>query len=296
MAAKVATFLINYRSFFKIFFLFNHPYMANCSAVRDYYRPVQPVVRYSTRGVNYQEFIPAKELRPFIYCYWRLHTSQILAAPFNYRVVADGCIDIFWERTVPQQSFIMGFCKKYTVFPLNPTFDYYGIRFLPGMFSQLFPIPAKELSNNFFQLTEVLPNVADFIKNELSPSLSTVELQQFINAFFNQFIQSKTFDFDPRFYDALIHIMRKQGVVTTTDDLNTGISPRQLRRVFNQYIGTSPKTFSKVVRFQHILNAKPSTQSLRENRLFYDVGYYDQAHFIKDFKTLYGITPTEAFR
>lgn len=264
--------------------------------VRTYYRPVQPVIRHSTKNVIYREYIPAADLQPFIYCYWELRTQNVLTAPFDYRVVADGCIDIFWERQSPAQSFIMGFCKKYTVFPLDPEFDYYGIRFLPGMFSQLFPISAQELSNNFFPLAEVLPTVAHFIKNELSPSLNKSDVQQLINFYFTNIIQSTTFDFDARFYDALLYIMKKQGVVTTSDDLNTGISPRQLRRIFKQNIGTSPKTFSKVVRFQHILNAKPSTQSLRNNRLFYDVGYYDQAHFIKDFKTLYGVTPTEAFR
>ena len=73
------------------------------------------------------------------------------------------------------------------------------------------------------------------------------------------------------------------------------ISPRQLRRLFEYYIGDSTKTFSKVVRFQNILKAKPSTQSLRENKLFYDTGYFDQAHFIKDFKNFYGVTPGKVF-
>ena len=76
-----------------------------------------------------------------------------------------------------------------------------------------------------------------------------------------------------------------------SDLKNIGISPRQLRRLFDFYIGSSPKTFSQVIRFQNILNAKPSAESLRKNKLFFDAGYYDQAHFIKEFKTMYGQTP-----
>lgn len=41
--------------------------------------------------------------------------------------------------------------------------------------------------------------------------------------------------------------------------------------------------------------AKPSMQSLKQNRLFFDAGYYDQSHFIKDFKDFYGITLGKAF-
>ena len=64
---------------------------------------------------------------------------------------------------------------------------------------------------------------------------------------------------------------------------------------FEYYIGDTAKTFSKVVRFQHVLNAKPSSDSLRKSKLFYDAGYYDQAHFIKEFRNFYGVTPSKAF-
>ncbi|MEM6633013.1 MAG: helix-turn-helix domain-containing protein, partial [Bacteroidota bacterium] len=77
-------------------------------------------------------------------------------------------------------------------------------------------------------------------------------------------------------------------------DLDIGLSPRQLRRYFQFYIGDSPKSFCKIVRFQTLLKAKPSRESLRKNKLFFDLGYYDQAHFVKEFKHLYGKTPTEA--
>jgi methylphosphotriester-DNA--protein-cysteine methyltransferase len=113
--------------------------------------------------------------------------------------------------------------------------------------------------------------------------------------YFTALISKATFDDDPRFYKALAVILKNSGVLNIEKDLDTGISARQLRRLFEFYIGDSAKTFSKVVRFQNILRAKPSQQSLRENKLFYDNGYFDQAHFIKDFKNFYGVTPGKAF-
>jgi len=104
-----------------------------------------------------------------------------------------------------------------------------------------------------------------------------------------------SFDEDNRLYEAIGIILQQSGVLNVEADLDTGISPRQLRRLFEFYIGDTPKVFSKVVRFQNILRAKPSTQSLRNNKLFFDVGYYDQAHFIKEFRNFYGVTPSKAF-
>src|SRR5699024_7494267 len=105
-----------------------------------------------------------------------------------------------------------------------------------------------------------------------------------------------TFDDDNRLYGALEIILQNFGSIAIEKDLNTGISPRQLRRLFEFYIGDTAKTFSKVVRFQNILQTKLTHQSLRKNKLFFDSGYYDQSHFIKEFKNFYGVTPSKAFR
>ena len=91
---------------------------------------------------------------------------------------------------------------------------------------------------------------------------------------------------DKRFFSALLQILQSKGSLHISE-LDTGISTRQLRRLFDYYIGDSPKTFSNIVRFQHILSAKAY-----HNHSFLDT-YYDQAHFIKSFKTFYGDTPSK---
>jgi len=136
--------------------------------MRSLYRPIQPTAKLSEEAVSYVEHLPSATLKPFIYCYWQLQTTQKLESPFHYKVVADGCIDIFFELDQPDLSFVMGFCKKYTEFPLAASFNYVGIRFLPSMFTQFFKIPAIELSNRYETLSLVLPEVAHFLEKELS--------------------------------------------------------------------------------------------------------------------------------
>lgn len=263
--------------------------------IRQLYNPIQPAIKQSADNVTYLEFSPDLALQPFIYCYWELKTTQPLTTPFNYKVVADGCIDIFFELNNPQQNFIMGFCKKYTEFTLDNTFHYIGIRFLPTMFPQIFDIDASELSNRFQNLNIVIPKTASFIAGNFAPQQNITQIKALFDAYFLEQVREIKFNNDNRLYESINIILKNFGVLNIESDLNTGISPRQLRRLFKFYIGDTAKTFSKVVRFQNILRAKPSTESLRENKLFFDAGYYDQAHFIKEFKNFYGVTPSTAF-
>lgn len=263
--------------------------------IRQLYRPIQPTVKQSATNVTYAEFLPDESLQPFIYCYWQLKTQQPLNEVFTYRVVADGCIDIFFEPGHPEEHFVMGFCKQYTEFALDNTFNYVGIRFLPTMFPQLFNINAATLSNQASPLDAVVPATADFIRNRFHTQQSITEMKAILDKYFLDCLSNLKFNADARLYNAMALILENAGVVDVETGLDTGISPRQLRRLFEFYIGDTAKTFSKVVRFQNILRAKPSSQSLRQNKLFFDAGYYDQAHFIKEFKNFYGVTPSKAF-
>ena len=263
--------------------------------IRNLYNPQQPSVKQHGDDVVYREFLPSLILQPFIYCYWELKTTHALNAPFVYRVVADGCIDIFFDLNTPRESYVMGFCKKYTAFSLDSRFHYIGVRFLPTMFPQVFGVSASELSNRAEVLHAVLPATADFIATGFCIDQRVGQIRQKLDQYFLKLLPVMKWNNDNRLYNAISIIIRNNGVLDIEKDLDTGISHRQLRRLFEYYIGDSPKTFSKVVRFQNILRAKPSQQSLRKNKLFFDEGFYDQAHFIKEFKTFYGVTPARAF-
>jgi len=70
-----------------------------------------------------------------------------------------------------------------------------------------------------------------------------------------------------------------------------GITPRYLHKLIYEHTGLSPKSFIKISRFQLSLrliakNERPFTS------IAYDCGYFDQSHFIRDFKSFTGITPS----
>jgi AraC-like DNA-binding protein len=67
------------------------------------------------------------------------------------------------------------------------------------------------------------------------------------------------------------------------------ISQSPLEKRFRQAVGASPKKFASVVRLKNAIKEYSPQNSLTD--LGYEAGFYDQAHFIKEFKSFTGETP-----
>jgi hypothetical protein len=121
--------------------------------------------------------------------------------------------------------------------------------------------------------------------------LSQEQIKGLLDKHFIREISRMNFKCDSRLLHALHSFFVTNGCLRVESDLDVEMSSRQLRRVFDTYIGHSPKSFARTMRFQKCLQADaldPSTANA-----FYDFGYYDQVHYIKDFKKLYGATPAK---
>jgi AraC-like DNA-binding protein len=71
-----------------------------------------------------------------------------------------------------------------------------------------------------------------------------------------------------------------------------GISSRYLQKLFVSYSGLSPGLFSKIARFQRSLQLL-TQNDLPLTTIAYTCGYYDQSHFIKDFRSFTGAAPSQ---
>jgi AraC-like DNA-binding protein len=72
-----------------------------------------------------------------------------------------------------------------------------------------------------------------------------------------------------------------------------GLSSRRLIELFRREVGLTPKVFSRVRRFQHVLETVRLGKRVDWPRVALDCGYYDQAHFIHEFQAFSGLTPSE---
>ena len=71
-----------------------------------------------------------------------------------------------------------------------------------------------------------------------------------------------------------------------------GLSHRSFAQIFHDQVGLTPKSFSRVQRFQRVLRQVHRLPSIDWADVALECGYYDQAHFIHDFQTFSGFTPT----
>ena len=268
--------------------------MEEFERIRELFRPIQPTVAAADRSVSYREVFPAGRLSAFIFCFWQLRSARPLPEPFIYRVVSDGCIDLFFDPGRTADCDIMGFCRRYTQFAIGTRFNYVGIRFLPAAFPLLFGIDARRLSDRSQTLSGVLPELAEWIVATLGPELSLEKIAALFSGELDRILAERQVAPDGRFYAALNRIFRSGGNVRVETELNTGLSARQLRRYCQYYLGTSPKVFAAVVRFQRVLSLAGTGTDEPPLNLYQDAGFFDQAHFIRSFRRFYGITPGAA--
>ncbi|GEM_PF-97652 len=267
--------------------------MSSNFEIRRFFRPYQPSFSRNTMNAAYREIYPDEKLHDQIYCYWELSSLKSVETEFVYRVVADGCNDIFFQLDDPNESFVAGFYNRYTEFSIGKKFRYIGIRFMPGMFAPLFSVDAKYLINKTEKLEDVTKTVSLYIRDSFSSRNTFPEITTKLDSFFIRLFSKNSVILDSRFDYAFRRIIAHSGNLRIEKDLQNSLSSRQLRRYFELYIGDTGKTFSKVIRFQQLLNAGLSKQNI--GTLFHDFGYYDQAHFIRDFTRMYGVTPGKAF-
>jgi AraC-like DNA-binding protein len=76
----------------------------------------------------------------------------------------------------------------------------------------------------------------------------------------------------------------------------TGYSSKHFIRIFSDHVGVTPKRFLRIIRFQRAINEIEVKGNIPWAALAYDCGYYDQAHFISDFRAFSGLTPLEYMR
>jgi AraC-like DNA-binding protein len=232
---------------------------------------------------RYREFAAPPRLKAFVECYWALEPGDPLPA---YPVLPDGCTDIV--ATPGEGLQIVGTMTRAQHFAVPGTGRAFGIRFRPGMASSFLRLPATESTDHSIPLSDVWGADGRRLSEQIAGAESAEECAGFLEAHLT----------DPaapnRTQRICAAIVEKRGQIRV-DELafHAGLSARQLRRAFLEQTGLSPKHFCRVIRFRDSASRLAACRRGEWTQVALECGYYDQAHFINEFRELSGYSPSE---
>lgn len=253
--------------------------------------------------MDYKIYIPNADLSAFIKCYWTLETPKN-NKPEKQRIVPDGCMEMifhfgdFYKQYLADGSYIIQ-PKSFVFGQITHTLDIeptgetgiFAIRFHPDGFMPFATMPINNMENRAVPLQELFGKEGIHLEKEVLNALTSEERVKIIESFLlNRLISLESIDRVAKSSVEIIMQLHGQlSINELTEDLK--INRRQLERKFSSVIGLSPKQLSKIIRIQSTLKMLANKQFTSLTAIAYEGSYYDQAHFIKDFKEFTGVSP-----
>lgn len=168
------------------------------------------------------------------------------------------------------------------------------IVFKPHGVEPFFNLPINELLNQNLPLIDLIKNEAAVLEDQLFNFKNNKQRISYLENFLlKRMIINKDFE---RVEQAIKIIESSKGQIKTqviAEEVCLGI--KQFERIFSRHVGLNPKKFTSIVRFQNVIQMKMNDKNANMYQLAFDNGYYDQSHFIYDFKNLTGQTPRDFF-
>lgn len=253
--------------------------------------------------MNYQTYPPSEKTNDLVRYYWALESDE----PYTHYSLADVCpellfhysgqFDEIYDHGQSEKSFtagVHGQTHSTRKFHINKSFGIFGVYLFPHAITQIFGIPANEISNEMPDLHSLMGSEA----NELECMIANARTHHHRRVIIEDFIAKKRSSIPqeklPVFQCIQTIIKNKRQTKTKELATNYFLSERQFERQFLKYSGFTPKKFSRIVRFQSAM-AHYGKKEKSLTQIALESGYFDQSHFIHDFKEFSGHLPKDYF-
>lgn len=264
------------------------------------------IVIFSTK-MKYFIIAPPPPLKEHVRYFWALEGEASTNTPYVHRTMADGCAELVfhyrgvfdeitkaneWEKSY--SAGLSGPSSQFRRFTIRQNFGIFGAYLYPFAASQLFSISGPELSNNMLDMKTIDAGEGLELEEKISLAQDHVARMNIISTYLLMKL-TKTKKQPPGVFEAIKYLICTQGEPRVKELAQRNFtSIRQFERNFKHFTGFSPKFFSRIIRFQSSLREYgDKNKSLTE--IAYKYGYYDQSHFIQDFKEFSGYNPRRYF-
>jgi AraC-like DNA-binding protein len=166
--------------------------------------------------------------------------------------------------------------------------------FKEGGAAAFFKAPLHELSDTTLSLDALIPRATiQMVEEQLQEAHNDQQRIAIVENFLLS--ELKQLPDDGIVQQAIQLIVQAKGDIRIKNLVSAlPVSRDPFEKKFRRITGTSPKQFSQIVRFRNLIETYSGKVSLTD--MAYTAGYFDQAHFIKDFKAFTGQTPHDFFK
>ena len=252
----------------------------------------------------YKLAVPHADLLPSIEHYWAVSVNAGEVVDLTVNVYVDARADLVFNFGEPYLRGVIGRNPViYSASNLDAQRDMpititqrgdvacIGVRFRTGGIAPFVRMPMSRYTNRTPGIAEVFGDEARLVDESLRERHADLDAQKaLLDAFFLSRMQ-----LDPTFIafnDAKAKIEQDGGLRPVEEtSRDSGISPRNLGRLFGRYLGFSPKHFARIVRFQKAMRLLMKDAQASLGDVSAECGYFDQSHFIKDFRRFTGGVP-----
>jgi len=252
--------------------------------------------------MQYITIPPPAYLAAYVRAFWVLESD----APYTHRNYADGSAEMIFhykgtfeeltEKETVSQSNAMIHAQScnYRRFTTNESFAIFGVYLYPFAIPLLCNMPADELTNHMPDLVALFGNGGRILEEQIMLATDTKQRIAIVSSFLEKRLLQKN-ESENAIHFCISNIIHSDGLASVDKLANKCfLSVRQFERKFKEHAGFTPKFYTRLIRFQSAMKRYGSNfNSLTD--IAYDCGYYDQSHFIHEFKAFSGYHPKTYF-
>lgn len=255
--------------------------------------------------ISCSHYQPNRFLSQFIKCYFFLEEEIALGdIPFQ-RVTPDGCTEINFNLCAPirrkdatgrifvqDDFYLINRVSRHYFVQQTAGVRMFGIRFQPWGLRPFIKIKGSDVADSFLTQEAVFGRKVKVLQEKVLRAANVNDAIGNVEAYFISEL------YDTKSDDLLVNDAMK-GIIASNGNVDLqrlysryGLTPRRMQQRFSDFTGISPKMFARLVKFRFALKQLHSLAS-NDNltNVAYAAGYYDQSHFIRDFKFFAGVSP-----
>jgi AraC-like DNA-binding protein len=247
----------------------------------------------SGRGrFRHERYHPSPDLEQYVEHYWVVEWDLRGEAPERAETLPHPSVHMIFERD--GRSRIRGAARKKFSKLLDDKGGVFAVKFTPGGFYPFVGVPVSGFSDKIVSLRDVFDRRGDELDRAVlaeDTDLSRINVVE-------SFLLAHLRDVDEadenvlKVTEIVYEVAKDRGLLKVQDLVDRyGLNKRMLQRLFAKYVGVSPKWVIQRYRLNEAAEELATGESISQAELALNLGYSDQAHFIRDFKSIAGVSP-----